>query len=80
MNDKPVSISAQASSPDDLPLFLTEGTEARLGLTREQIGDMGLRDFVEHCYDRGIVVQFGLDGIAPGLTVDFAPEKEAANG
>jgi hypothetical protein len=42
-----------------------------LGVDAETLLSMGIREFHTLCLSKGIEPQFTLNGVAPGLTIDF---------
>jgi len=59
--------------------FVDPRVEALLGKSSTELADMGLREFFELAWSKGVEFQVRQDGLAPGLTISMSNEavKEA---
>ena len=61
-------------------LYVDPEVLQRLGKTEGELLDMGLREFAELSFRKGITWKVGSDGVAPGLTIRFERNQEAPHG
>jgi len=64
---------------DDDRLYIDQGWVDALGLPREQIARMGLREFAERCFDRGIVPRVTVreSTMQPGLHLETVQDNDS---
>lgn len=61
-------------------LFVGPDVLLILGKTEAELLDMGLREFAELSFSKGIVWEIGDDGVAPGLTIRIERHSTHAAG